>query len=240
MQEAFASVIVSIMTITLVVVYYAFYLMRQAQTRLQELMRAMMPATITERLMVNDGETIAEAHEHVVVLFVGFVDMSNRLGAVRVVALLDDMFRQFDELATEHEVEKIKTIGDAYMDVAGVSSPVYRPEDAMARFAKMMLHVVRDMGERHGVDLEMRIGMASGPIMAGVVRKSKYFCGVWGPAVNLAARLETIGTSGCVVTTGEIKVVLQDVHSVEGAGSVQLKGFGKVDIWRMDCAINST
>jgi len=240
MQQTFASAIVSIMAITFVVIYYAFFLTRQAQARLQELMKAMMPDAIAERLMVNDGETIAEAHEHVVVLFsdiVGFVEMSNRLGAVRVVALLDDMFRQFDALAADHGVEKIKTIGDAYMAVAGVPSPVYQPEDAMARFAKMMLHVVGSVGERHGVDLEMRIGMASGPIMAGVVGKSKYSYDVWGAAVNLAARLENIGTPGCVVTTGDIKVILHNDHTFERAGSVELKGFGKVAIWRMDCAI---
>lgn len=242
MQQTFASAIVSIMAITFVVIYYAFYLTRQAQARLQELMKSMMPDAIAERLMANDGETIAEAHEHVVVLFsdiVGFVEMSNRLGAVRVVALLDDMFRQFDSLAAEHGVEKIKTIGDAYMAVAGVPSPVYQPEDAMARFAKMMLHVVGDVGERHGVDLEMRIGMASGPIMAGVVGKSKYSYDVWGAAVNLAARLENIGTPGCVVTTGDIKVVLHKDHKFDRAGSVELKGFGKVAIWRMDCPINA-
>lgn len=241
-QQTFASAIVSIMAITFVVIYYAFYLTRQAQARLQELMKSMMPDAIAERLMANDGETIAEAHEHVVVLFsdiVGFVEMSNRLGAVRVVALLDDMFRQFDSLAAEHGVEKIKTIGDAYMAVAGVPSPVYQPEDAMARFAKMMLHVVGDVGERHGVDLEMRIGMASGPIMAGVVGKSKYSYDVWGAAVNLAARLENIGTPGCVVTTGDIKVVLHKDHKFDRAGSVELKGFGKVAIWRMDCPINA-
>jgi len=241
MEQTFASAIVSIMAITFVVIYYAFYLTRQAQARLQELMKSMMPDAIAERLMANDGETIAEAHEHVVVLFtdiVGFVEMSNQLGAVRVVALLDDMFRQFDSLAAEHGVEKIKTIGDAYMAVAGVPSPVYQPEDAMARFAKMMLHVAGDVGERHGVDLEMRIGMASGPIMAGVVGKSKYSYDVWGAAVNLAARLENIGTPGCVVTTGDIKVILQKDHKFERAGSVELKGFGKVAIWRMDCPIN--
>ncbi len=243
MEQTFASAIVSIMAITFVVIYYAFYLTRQAQARLQELMKSMMPDAIAERLMVNDGETIAEAHEHVVVLFtdiVGFVEMSNQLGAVRVVALLDDMFRQFDSLAAEHGVEKIKTIGDAYMAVAGVPSPVYQPEDAMARFAKMMLHVVSDVGNRHGVDLEMRIGMASGPIMAGVVGKSKYSYDVWGAAVNLAARLENIGTPGCVVTTGDIKVVLQKDHKFERAGSVELKGFGKVAIWRMDCPVSAS
>jgi len=242
MQQTFASAIVSIMAITFVVIYYAFYLTRQAQARLQELMKAMMPDAIAERLMANDGETIAEAHEHVVVLFsdiVGFVEMSNRLGAVRVVALLDDMFRQFDALAAEHGVEKIKTIGDAYMAVAGVPSAIYQPEDAMARFAKRMLRVVEGVGERHGVDLEMRIGMASGPIMAGVVGKSKYSYDVWGAAVNLAARLENIGTPGCVVTTGDIKVVLHSDHKFERAGSVELKGFGKVAIWRMDCSMSS-
>lgn len=242
MQQTFASAIISIMTITFVVIYYAFFLTRQAQARLQELMKAMMPDAIAERLMINDGETIAEAHEHVVVLFsdiVGFVEMSNRLGAVRVVALLDDLFRQFDVLAAEHGVEKIKTIGDAYMAVAGVPSPVYQPEDAVARFAKMMLRVARDVGEGHGVELELRIGMASGPIMAGVVGKSKYSYDVWGAAVNLAARLESIGAPGCVVTTGDIKVILHNDHTFERAGSVELKGFGKVGIWRMDCAMEA-
>jgi guanylate cyclase len=81
----------------------------------------------------------------------------------------------------------------------------------------------------------MRIGMASGPIMAGVVGKSKYSYDVWGAAVNLAARLEHVGTPGCVVVTGDIKVALQDDHKFERAGTVELKGFGKVPIWRMDC-----
>jgi guanylate cyclase len=240
-RQIFATAIVSVMGIMFVVVYYAFYLARQAQGRLQELMKAMMPDAIADRLMANEGETIAEAHDHVVVLFsdiVGFVDMSNRLGAVRVVALLDDLFRTFDGLAVDHGVEKIKTIGDAYMAVAGVPSPVYQPEHAMANFAKQMLQHASVVGERHGVDLELRVGMASGPIMAGVVGKSKYSYDVWGAAVNLAARLENIGTPGCVITTGDIKVALQDEHRFDRAGSVELKGFGKVAIWRMDCGIN--
>jgi len=242
MQQIFITAIVSVMGIMFIVVYYAFYLARQAQSRLQELMKAMMPAAIADRLMANEGETIAEAHEHVVVLFsdiVGFVDLSNRLGAVRVVALLDDLFRKFDELATDHGVEKIKTIGDAYMAVAGVPTAVYQPEHAMAGFARQMLSFVTEIGERHGVDLEMRIGVASGPVMAGVVGKSKYSYDVWGAAVNLAARLESVGTPSSIVTTGDIKIALQGDHVFERAGSVDLKGFGKVTLWRMDCGIMS-
>ena len=238
MQQIFVTAIVSVMTIMFVVVYYAFYLARKAQGRLQDLMKSMMPDAIAERLMANEGETIAEAHEHVVVLFsdiVGFVEMSNRLGAVRVVSLLDDLFRAFDEYAVLHGVEKIKTIGDAYMAVAGVPSPHYDAERAMTALASDMFRLAHEVGERHGVELEMRIGMASGPIMAGVVGKSKYSYDVWGAAVNLAARLEHVGTPGCVVVTGDIKVALQDDHKFERAGTVELKGFGKVPIWRMDC-----
>ncbi|MGB7205760.1 MAG: adenylate/guanylate cyclase domain-containing protein [Anderseniella sp.] len=238
MRQTFATAIVSVMGIMFVVVFYAFFLAKQAQARLQELMKAMMPDAIADRLMANAGETIAQAHEHVVVLFsdiVGFVELSNRLGAVRVVAVLDDMFRGFDELATKYGVEKIKTIGDAYMAVAGVPSPVYRPEHAMVDFAKAMLKCAGEVGERHGIDLELRIGMASGPIMAGVVGKSKYSYDVWGAAVNLAARLESVGTPGCVVTTGDIKVVLQDEHKFLRTGTINLKGFGKVTIWSVDC-----
>ena len=238
LRQIFATAIVSVMSIMFVVIYYAFYLARQAQGRLQELMKAMMPDAIAERLMANEGETIAEAHEHVVVLFsdiVGFVEMSNRLGAVRVVSLLDDLFRAFDEYAVLHGVEKIKTIGDAYMAVAGVPSPHYDAERAMTALAADMFRLAHEVGERHGVELEMRIGMASGPIMAGVVGKSKYSYDVWGAAVNLAARLEHVGTPGCVVVTGDIKVALQDDHRFERAGTVELKGFGKVPVWRMDC-----
>jgi guanylate cyclase len=83
----------------------------------------------------------------------------------------------------------------------------------------------------------MRIGVASGPVMAGVVGKSKYSYDVWGAAVNLAARLESVGTPGSVVTTGDIKIALQGDHLFERAGSVDLKGFGKVTLWRMDCGI---
>jgi guanylate cyclase len=105
----------------------------------------------------------------------------------------------------------------------------------MTALAADMFRLAHEVGERHGVELEMRIGMASGPIMAGVVGKSKYSYDVWGAAVNLAARLEHVGTPGCVVVTGDIKVALQDDHKFERAGTVELKGFGKVPIWRMDC-----
>lgn len=239
MHQIFTSAVLSVMGIMFVVVWYAFHLVRQAQGRLQELMKAIMPDAIAERLMTNEGETIAEAHDHVVVLFsdiVGFVELSNRLGAVRVVNLLDELFRAFDEASVRHGVEKIKTIGDAYMAVAGVPSAHYQPEKAMTALASDMFRLAEEVGERHGVELEMRVGMASGPIMAGVVGKSKYSYDVWGAAVNLAARLENVGTPGCVVVTGDIKVVLQDAHSFERAGTVELKGFGKVPIWRMDCS----
>jgi guanylate cyclase len=239
MQQIFVTSILSVMGIMFVVVWYAFYLAREAQSRLQDLMKSIMPDAIAERLMANEGETIADSHDHVVVLFsdiVGFVEMSNRLGAVRVVALLDELFRGFDEASARHGVEKIKTIGDAYMAVAGVPSAHYQPEHAMVRLARDLYAHALEVGERHGVELEMRIGMASGPIMAGVVGKSKYSYDVWGAAVNLASRLEHVGTPGCVVVTGDIKVVLQADHEFERAGTVELKGFGKVPVWRMDCA----
>ena len=239
LRQIFTNAILSVMGIMFVVVWYAFYLAKQAQARLQDLMKSMMPDAIAERLMANEGETIAEAHDHVVVLFadiVGFVEMSNRLGALRVVSLLDDLFRGFDESAAAHGVEKIKTIGDAYMAVAGVPSPHYSPERAMAALAKDMFLLAKEVGERHGVDLEMRAGMASGPIMAGVVGKSKYSYDVWGASVNLAARLEHVGAAGCVVVTGDIKVRLQEDHEFDRAGTVELKGFGKVPVWRMDCS----
>jgi adenylate cyclase len=239
MRQIFVTSILSVMGIMFVVVWYAFYLAREAQSRLQDLMKSIMPDAIADRLMANEGETIADSHEHVVVLFsdiVGFVEMSNRLGAVRVVALLDELFRGFDEASARHGVEKIKTIGDAYMAVAGVPSAHYQPEHAMVRLARDMYAHAVEVGERHGVELEMRIGMASGPIMAGVVGKSKYSYDVWGAAVNLASRLEQVGTPGCVVVTGDIKVVLQTDHEFDRAGTVELKGFGKVPVWRMDCA----
>lgn len=208
----------------------------------ERLLLNVLPVSIAEELKRDSG-TIAKSFDRITILFadiVGFTKFSASTSPKELVELLNQIFSLFDEIVDRLGLEKIKTIGDAYMAVAGVPSPVYQPEDAMARFAKMMLHVVGDVGERHGVDLEMRIGMASGPIMAGVVGKSKYSYDVWGAAVNLAARLENIGTPGCVVTTGDIKVVLHKDHKFERAGSVELKGFGKVAIWRMDCTMNAS
>ena len=239
MRQIFITSIVSVMSIIYVVIYYAFLLTRQAQARTEELLRAIMPDAVAERLMRNPGATIAERYDDVVVLFsdiAGFVDLSNRLGPARIVALLDALFRAYDELAARHGVEKIKTIGDAYMAVAGVPEPHPDPARAVAALARDMIAATASIGAGHGLDIEIRVGMACGPVMAGVVGQSKYSYDVWGTPVNLAARLESAGIPGHVVMTGDLKVRLDGAHRFRRAGSIDLKGFGRVPVWCMDCA----
>ena len=231
MQQIFVTAIVSVMTIMFVVVYYAFYLARKAQGRLQDLMKSMMPDAIAERLMANEGETIAEAHEHVVVLFsdiVGFVEMSNRLGAVRVVSLLDDLFRAFDEYAVLHGVEKIKTIGDAYMVVCGLAQSCEDHCERIAAFACDLLLTVAGKTAWNGEPIRLRIGMQTGDVVAGVIGRRKFSYDLWGDVVNTASRMEQYGLPDEIQVTQEVADVLADHYEFEQRGPLLIKGKGEM------------
>lgn len=220
-QLVYSSAIVTAISISFAVVYYAFSLAKEAKNKLEGLMRSIMPDDIVDRLSDNE-EGIIETYETATVLIadiVKFVTISNKIGSKRTVAMLDDLFTTLDAFTETVGVEKIKTIGDAYLAVAGVPREMPNPERAMTDFGLGAIDIARQVGERHGVDLKLRVGMASGSLIAGVLGRSKYAFDIWGAPVNLAARLEAIGQPGYILTTEQTKDALINEYSCERLGS---------------------
>ncbi len=235
-QQIFANAIISIMAIVFVVIFYAFYLAAQAQAQTDSLLRAIMPDEIVNQLKENPGVTIANRYEEVPVLYadvVGFTELSNRIGPTSIVVLLDDIFRAFDELAAQYGVEKIKTIGDAYMAVCGLPSPHPSPAESTLAMAIAMHESVRTISQQCGIEIRLRIGIASGPLTAGVVGQSKYFYDVWGPAVNLAARLQAAALPGQTLVSDELKRSATGRYPFRECQPLDLKGFGLVSVWQV-------
>ena len=215
------------------VAYYAFRLAERAEAETERLLRNILPGSIVERLRENADEPIAEAFPVASILFSdiqGFVSLSKRLGPERTVALLNEMMRRFDALADRHGVEKIKTIGDAYMAAAGVPEPVSDHADRLAKMALDMLAEKDAVADRFGVTIPMRIGLASGPVMAGIIGTRKFSYDVWGDAVNLAARLEATGEPGRVQLSPEARLALT-AFDCEPRSEIDIKGMGPVETW---------
>ncbi len=156
--------------------------------------------------------------------------MSARTTPARLVTALNDVFSRVDVLAERHGLEKIKTIGDAYM-VAGVPKP--RPDHAvaLARFALELVEVVDDVHLDGGASPQMRVGMHSGPVAAGVIGKRKLACDLWGDTVNTAARMESHGVPGRVQVTGEVKERLGRSFLLEPRVRMVVKGKGEMQTW---------
>ncbi len=169
-----------------------------AQDQAENLLLNVLPRPIAERLKA-EPETIADQFTSASILFADVVDFTQRseqLSPAEVVGILDHLFSHFDMLAERYAVEKIKTIGDAYMVAAGVPSP--RPDHARA-LALMALDMVDAMRSRDGVGdlgLELRVGINSGPVVAGVIGRKRFLYDLWGDAVNTASRMESSGTAG--------------------------------------------
>jgi len=175
------------------IVGYAFTVADRARAEADAPLTNILPEAIAERLKERPGETVADSVAEASVMFsdlVGFTELAQRLGAERTVALLDQIVTEFDRLAAAHGVEKIKTTGDGYMAVAGVSRP---QDDHLVRLARMALRLpdlVERLSATHGVNLKIRVGLASGPVMAGVIGADKFSYDVWGETVNLASWLD--------------------------------------------------
>ena len=183
-----------------------------ARAEADALLTNILPEPIAERLKERPDARVADSVDEASVMFsdlVGFTELAHKLGAARTVALLDQIVTEFDRLAARHGVEKIKTIGDGYMAVTGVSLPRADHLPCLARMALGLPGLVERLSAAHGVDLRVRVGIAIGPVMAGVIGTDKFSYDVWGETVNLASRLELHGLPG------EIQVVRR------GAGSAR-------------------
>ncbi|MGI9464838.1 MAG: adenylate/guanylate cyclase domain-containing protein, partial [Aestuariivirgaceae bacterium] len=239
MSEAFLSRLymfsaLSIMAIISLVVYYVFQLLKSEQERSNSLLLNIMPDVIAEQLKADPDSTIAEQHDRASVLFAdltGFTPLSGELGPQKIVALLDEIFSAFDAEVARIGVEKIKTIGDAYMVVSG--APIERPDhaEALAELALAMLTATDRISVQSGHSLRMRIGIATGPVMAGVIGRTKFAYDVWGETVNRAARLEANGRPGVILIDQHTISALAGRYHCERRGEVDLKGIGPTETW---------
>jgi adenylate cyclase len=207
--------------------------LRSEQDRAESLLLNILPRSIADRLRA-DTATIADQFAAASILFADVVDftpLSDLLQPADVVGLLDHLFTHFDLLAERYDVEKIKTIGDCYMVAAGVPTP--RPDHARA-MALMALDMREAMGSEDGVGhlgLEIRIGINSGPVVAGVIGRKRFLYDLWGDAVNMASRMESQGTPGQIQVTQATYELLRDEFELEPRGTVPIKGKGDVETW---------
>jgi adenylate cyclase len=207
-----------------------------AQARVEALLLNVLPSDIAQRLQ-SDPNSIADHFDDASILFADVVDftpLSGRLDAREVVALLDRLFTSFDELVDRYEVEKIKTIGDCYMAAAGV--PRKRPDHAhaLAGLALEMRDCAKNClpeGTEH--DLRLRIGISSGPVVAGVIGRRRFLYDLWGDTVNMASRMESHGTPDAIQITRSTWELLRGDFQVEPLGLVDVKGKGAVETWRL-------
>jgi adenylate cyclase len=211
----------------------ALVALRSEQDRAEGLLLNILPRSIAEKLKAQP-RTIADQITAASILFADVVDFTPRsehLTPAQVVGVLDDLFSHFDSLAERYGLEKIKTIGDCYMVAAGVPSP--RPDHAraLALMALDMLDAMRLGGAMGDLAMELRIGINSGPVVAGVIGRKRFLYDLWGDAVNTASRMESHGTPGRIQITRATFELLNDEFRCEPRGTVAIKGKGHMETW---------
>jgi adenylate cyclase len=234
---AFAALNIAAMSLVAFTLLLTFARQREAaQLRVETLLSNILPDEIAQRLQA-EPQVIADHFDAVSILFADVVDftpMSSRLDAREVVELLDRLFTSFDEVADRHGVEKIKTIGDCYMVAAGV--PIPRDDHAHA-----LVRVALEMRERAGSclpakgegDLRLRIGISSGPVVAGVIGRRRFLYDLWGDTVNMASRMESHGSPDTIQITRSTWELVREDFETEPLGLVDVKGKGQVETWQL-------
>ena len=202
---------------------------RAAEARSEELLTNAIPPAIAARLKRGE-QRIAEVYPETTVLFgdiAGFTPWVGQTDADRVVSLLDDLFTRLDRVAARCGVEKIKTIGDAYMAVAGAPQAQSDHAEIALRAAREMLAAAAEWRRDAGVDLEMRIGLASGPLVGGVIGQRRILFDLWGDTVNTAARMQSSGVPGRIQLSAATRDQLRDTSGLEER-TLDIKGLGVV------------
>jgi class 3 adenylate cyclase len=194
-----------------------------------------LPAAIAERLKKGES-TIADSFPEVTVLFadlVGFTELAARVAPANLVQVLNEIFSAFDELAEKHGLEKIKTMGDAYMIVGGLPTPREDHAEAIAAFALDMQVQMKSFNAARGTNLGMRIGIHSGPVVAGIIGQKKFSYDLWGDTVNTAKRMEGFGETGQIQTSDVVYQKLKDHFAFSKRGKVEIKGKGEMTTYRL-------
>ncbi len=200
------------------------------QDQSERLLLNILPESIAKRLKLQPS-TIADDFSQVSVLFadlVGFTEMSGRISPPDLVQLLNNIFSRFDKLVELHDLEKIKTIGDAYMVVAGLPLPRSDHATQIADLALEMQTTIAEFNQEYQNDLKLRIGIHTGPVVAGVIGIKKFAYDLWGDTVNTASRMESYGVADCIQVTDSIYQLLKDKYILIERGKIDIKGKGEM------------
>ncbi len=204
--------------------------LRKERNKTENLLLNLLPEPIAERLKEEPG-VIADKFEKATILFadlVNFTQISTTMSATKLVYLLNEIFSSFDELTEKHGLEKIKTIGDAYMVAGGI--PIARPDhaEASAEMALDMLVAIDELNVKLEATFDLRIGINSGPVVAGVIGTKKFIYDLWGNAVNTASRMESHGVPGRIQVSFYTYELLRDKYEFEERGLIDIKGQGEM------------
>lgn len=204
--------------------------LRQQRQQADRLLVNILPYRIAQRLK-SGARTIAESLDHVSVLFADLVDFtaaSTAMSPRQLVKLLNEVFSMFDQLAEFYHLEKIKTIGDAYMVAGGLPTPQGDPDAAIAQFALDICEAIQHFSRPNGEPFQIRIGIHAGPVVAGVIGQRKFAYDLWGDTVNIASRMEATGSAQRIQVTPELYERLKDRFQFEPRGHVSVKGRGSM------------
>lgn len=242
-ETAFFEFSFNIINISIIIYLMLIYLLREKNrafnlldTEKQEserLLLNVLPKEIAPRLK-NGNKTIADRYEAASILFADIVDftpLSTHMTAEESVALLNHIFTNFDSLVDKYGLEKIRTIGDNYMVASGLPRPREDHAGAMASLALDMTEFVDTLPPRNGDDINIRVGINSGSVVAGVIGRRKFQYDVWGDMVNTASRMESQGTAGKIQITDQTYSLIKDEFECEQRGFIEIKGKGEMNTW---------
>lgn len=240
-RSGFILTVISAFVMVVAVAWYALRETRRARLameaeyeRSERLLTNILPATIAQRLKDPSRNIIADKYDDASILFAdiaGYTKRASDTAPSDLVRFLDRLYTDLDALVDRHGLEKVKTSGDSYMVVSGVPEPRDDHIEALACLALDMADAVADLKDPHGREVPLRIGLAAGPVVAGVVGARKFFYDVWGDAVNVAARMETTDVEGRIQVPQDVYERLNHAFLLEERGEVDIKGKGLMHTW---------
>jgi adenylate cyclase len=241
LRLGFILTVVSAWGMVVAVVWYALREIRRARTameaeyeRSETLLSNILPATIAARLKDPTRNIIADKYDDASILFADIAGYTKRASDTTpsdLVRFLDRLYTDLDALVDRHGLEKVKSSGDSYMVVSGVPVPRDDHMEALACLALDMAAAVAGLKDPQGREVPIRIGLAAGPVVAGVVGARKFFYDVWGDAVNIAARMETTDVEGRIQVPHDVYERLNHKFVLEERGDIEVKGKGVMHTW---------
>ncbi|MBO8457287.1 MAG: adenylate/guanylate cyclase domain-containing protein [Spirochaetes bacterium] len=208
---------------------YLIAKLNEANSRIRSLLLNILPSKVADRLEDNLEESIIEKYDSISVCFMDIVDFSQMslvIGAEKLVVLLNNLFSEIDNIVGDFRIEKIKTIGDAYMAAAGLPDRYEGHEEEIVNFARAVIKKIEEFNKRNNTNLHVRIGINTGMAVAGIIGKKKFIYDIWGESVNLAARQESYGVADKICVSESTMEILKDKYEFTDRGLIDIKGFG--------------